>query len=550
MGSDKSEFFNSKFISSATRRVNPSWLRVKFFALIMVPVLVLSITFITIFYYQQKRINDAVALGRMNSQLSSMRDLIAFNIEEALSDLNFAHRLLAYTYSQKLPKQVAEKALTIFAQSKSGYDQIRLLSSDGKETIRINNHDNKIESVSADKLQDKSSRDYFKIIAKMPEGYVYISPLEYNMEFGAIEYPLKLVIRLATKIENSGDTNSPILVLNYLGNRMLDNAQRIIQSGKDRGIIFSIVNSKGDFLRSCTYNQYTGKLTHQTVTNNNFASDMPEIWKKIVNQDSGMLDTDIGTFCFLSIDPEAIDPSDLPYKTANIDNELTNKNDLYLILFRQKSYSNEATIELMKKLATFGLPALAILSILAWLYSSSLTQKLVLQDHIRKAAITDPLTGLHNRRFGMLMLEHEFARLKRSNDHKFSLFFIDINNLKGVNDNFGHTAGDNLIKTISTTLKDGLRNYDILCRTGGDEFMVALPNTPLVSGKQVLERLRSTVSSTHKGQYEPYGIDFAYGGIEYNPQEHQTEKDMLNQADAAMYEDKTRRKQGRGSEKA
>ncbi|MBI4687654.1 MAG: GGDEF domain-containing protein [Nitrospirae bacterium] len=88
---------------------------------------------------------------------------------------------------------------------------------------------------------------------------------------------------------------------------------------------------------------------------------------------------------------------------------------------------------------------------------------------LQKSAITDPLTGLYNRRFFFKRLEEEFARAKRYKEH-FSLLLFDIDNLKPVNDTYGHAAGDKVIKATAKLLKETGRESDIAGRLGGDEF--------------------------------------------------------------------------------
>ncbi|HMK55877.1 MAG TPA: sensor domain-containing diguanylate cyclase [Dissulfurispiraceae bacterium] len=88
---------------------------------------------------------------------------------------------------------------------------------------------------------------------------------------------------------------------------------------------------------------------------------------------------------------------------------------------------------------------------------------------LRKIALIDPLTGIFNRRFFFKRLEEEFLKSKRY-DVQFSLLFIDIDNLKPINDTYGHVMGDRVIRTLSRMLKQIGRKGDVACRLGGDEF--------------------------------------------------------------------------------
>jgi diguanylate cyclase len=102
---------------------------------------------------------------------------------------------------------------------------------------------------------------------------------------------------------------------------------------------------------------------------------------------------------------------------------------------------------------------------------------------------TDPLTGVANR-FAMLpRIEQERQRIRRS-DEKCSVSMVDIDKFKRVNDTYGHHAGDKVLQGIARYLMENLRRYDQVCRYGGEEFLVMLPNTAPDEAKRVLDRLR------------------------------------------------------------
>ncbi len=102
---------------------------------------------------------------------------------------------------------------------------------------------------------------------------------------------------------------------------------------------------------------------------------------------------------------------------------------------------------------------------------------------------TDPLTGVANR-FAMLpRIEQERQRIRRS-DEPCSISMVDIDKFKRVNDTYGHHAGDKVLQGIARYLLENLRRYDQVCRYGGEEFLVMLPNTPPDEAKRVLDRLR------------------------------------------------------------
>lgn len=118
---------------------------------------------------------------------------------------------------------------------------------------------------------------------------------------------------------------------------------------------------------------------------------------------------------------------------------------------------------------------------------------LSLQESLRLQSISDPLTGLYNRRYMESALERELARESRR-DQSICLLMCDIDHFKRFNDTHGHEAGDLVLVEFARLLKSMLRKEDILCRYGGEEFLVILADTPRVAGLQRADAIRLAVS--------------------------------------------------------
>lgn len=108
--------------------------------------------------------------------------------------------------------------------------------------------------------------------------------------------------------------------------------------------------------------------------------------------------------------------------------------------------------------------------------------------------ITDPLIGIYNRRFMERRLEDEYARAKRY-ANPISLLLLDIDHFKSVNDNFGHQAGDEVLKHLGKLLLNAVRDVDVVTRYGGEELLIIAPNTSRKEAVQLAERLREYVMS-------------------------------------------------------
>ncbi|OEU77608.1 MAG: hypothetical protein BA869_08230, partial [Desulfuromonadales bacterium C00003107] len=120
------------------------------------------------------------------------------------------------------------------------------------------------------------------------------------------------------------------------------------------------------------------------------------------------------------------------------------------------------------------------------------------QNRLARMAICDGLTGLFNRAYFDATIEQETARSLRSKK-PLSLLFIDLDFFKKINDTYGHQAGDRVLEKVALVLQEQSRNSDTVCRYGGEEFAIILPETPRSHAQMVAERIRRKVSTLDCG---------------------------------------------------
>lgn len=159
------------------------------------------------------------------------------------------------------------------------------------------------------------------------------------------------------------------------------------------------------------------------------------------------------------------------------------------------------------------------------------------EEELLKYATYDILTGVRNRRSGFELLHNLLGGGPLSQE--FILCYIDINNLKLVNDRFGHSAGDDLIRTCCSVISSCLDPQDVLFRLGGDEFVCIFYNKKLSDAEKkwsAIERGFESLNSTHG---KPYRVSASYGFYHYVPGTRVTIEEMLDFADKEMYQNKT-----------
>ena len=156
----------------------------------------------------------------------------------------------------------------------------------------------------------------------------------------------------------------------------------------------------------------------------------------------------------------------------------------------------------------------------------------LLTQEVYKLAVLDPLTGLHNRRSGEQRLSEEITRSRRY-ARPLTVILLDLDNLKQCNDQFGHEAGDNMLRSFSQRLTRAIRGSDMAVRIGGDEFMAILPECRAEEVRHVISRLEN-LQIECAGKKLP--VTFARGWADYQPGE--TAQQLLKRADDALYADK------------
>jgi diguanylate cyclase (GGDEF)-like protein len=162
------------------------------------------------------------------------------------------------------------------------------------------------------------------------------------------------------------------------------------------------------------------------------------------------------------------------------------------------------------------------------------TAKLIAE--LGNLALTDPLTKIYNRRYLDLYMENATSLFQRK-EQPMTLILFDIDYFKAINDTFGHNAGDMVLKKVCRVIKEIIRASDVFIRTGGEEFLIFLPNCTLEKGIKFAERIRKTVEET----------DFVYKEkqifvtISVGVSEYSKEKDLnefIEKADQALYQAK------------
>jgi diguanylate cyclase (GGDEF)-like protein/PAS domain S-box-containing protein len=169
-----------------------------------------------------------------------------------------------------------------------------------------------------------------------------------------------------------------------------------------------------------------------------------------------------------------------------------------------------------------------------------ITLRKKMEEKLREAAVTDDLTGLFNRR-GFITISDKHLNLAKRQKKRLSLLYLDLDNLKLINDELGHKEGDLALKDTANLLKKSFRESDIVARIGGDEFAVLL--TEMTNDADMaIAHLRENIERINDRTDRAYPLSLSSGFAYYDPVTPVSIDKLISQADLAMYEEKKSRK--------
>jgi two-component system cell cycle response regulator len=167
----------------------------------------------------------------------------------------------------------------------------------------------------------------------------------------------------------------------------------------------------------------------------------------------------------------------------------------------------------------------------------------LLDREIRCLAVTDELTGLYNRRGFLASVTHHL-KLAHRNSQDALLLFCDVDNLKGINDSFGHEAGDVALIRAAEALTETFRDSDILARLSGDEFAVLASDASIASRQVIVPRIEESLEKANIAESR-FKLSFSIGMARFDPRAARTLGELMAHADWDMYLHKRRhRKSG------
>lgn len=417
-----------------------------------------------------------------------------------------------------------------FSKQRKIYDQIRYISLNGDEKIRINKEQgDNCSIVSNEELQNKADRYYFKESIKLEDGDIYISPLDLNVENGVVETPYKPMIRLSIPVYNN-DKLDGIIIINYLASELLKDLKEISMNSVGE---LSLLNSDGFFLLSEKPERDWGFMFNRDQ--DNFISDYPNTWMDIIDGKEEIINTKGYFFSHKILLSDLLETYDSKILVGEQYQWL-----VISVIPRNNVNSNYFYDDFFDLLLDIFIDRFLIF-ILMLIVSIIIGYLVFVNDRyhtrIKNYSRYDSLTSIYNRGYGMSLMNKDFA----SDDDRIfpiSLCYLDINGLKEVNDNLGHSLGSQLIVSVTSTIMKTISKKDYVIRLGGDEIIIVFLSKTKEEAESIWKEILLKYEYVNKNENREYLISVSHGIHQFDFKDKSTPDVAINIVDELMYKEK------------
>jgi len=526
--------------------------------------------------------NELDKVSLFNDQLQDRFESYFNKIERDLLFLennieNETIRLQEEQFSPLL-KSSLEQTLSNFALINPEYDQIRLINKEGHEEISIQRQLNSINIVENGNLKNISDTSYFNASKLLNKNETYVSQIDLKIKEGLIEDPHNPIIRFVRPIAINNEVES-YLVFNLRLDHLLNILKDIIQSSDYPNTYFT--NEDGYYLihnnseklwgfekgfdnANNAFIDYPLIKEEETIgTNQMVSEEQVVLWQTFsvskLNNNAFMFIQEINDIDFtkpllrferlflLQLAINLVLVIAIGFRLSNLIKEPIDTIVDSVIAIGKGEFDTPIQVSGGKEINTLGYEIKKMAFELDNLYEnlekrvSERTNELELtQKKLIETANTDPLTGLFNRHYFNNYIQN-FKTHEESEHINLVILILDIDKFKNINDTYGHNVGDDILVVVSNILIKVARESDFVVRYGGDEFLIALYNCGIHGAHHYIERLNTEIEKWNNNQEMIVeGLEISIGYSEFHQSKHII--DVINEADAMMYENKMKRR--------
>ena len=505
----------------------------------------------------QKRINTQ---ENENLIIENEKNMIVNKVSGVLSDLLYLADSVDVNSIDLDGSFKTARQWTAFLDRKNIYDKISYYALDGSSIVTVYSENGSYISKGN---PDDNYENLLNNTAYLQKGDVYISKPIPKTVFIENRQSTVILMQFATPLYRSDGAIKGIVVADYYLKDMLENFKAL--SGTSSGAVymldlngFSISGSESndlpfsfqrpdntdkDSLPESSPGSDLLKSEEQGISNGfGFDSRYPNAWKYIKENLSGniIIDNSFFSFSHVLLYSQAsgsingvevfMDTGDwVAISAVDIENDTDHVFETNVLKLMYKMLDSQILEFLMM---------LGVSIIIAFLFLKNKLSK----DAIKYFSEFDELTESYNRRAGFMKLREARDTLLSKNK-KISMCYIDIDDLKQVNDTLGHEAGDELIKSVVSCIQKNIRQSDFLIRMGGDEFLLVLQDIGEQEAEEIWQRIKSGFDDINRNESRKYAVSASHGIEECVLASESCNVDMvLQKADEKMYREKRNNK--------
>lgn len=493
----------------------------------------ITLFFTSFLQYQLNDVKKTEVIAQEQNLIDTESEIIFNKIDMISSDLMYVTDCLKIHEDNASGYSEVAKLWLAFSDRRTVYDQIRYIDIDGNEIIRVNYNDDGAVIVDESELQNKQDRYYFTDSIILNENQIYISKLDLNMENGQIEVPIKPMLRLSTPYYINGEVQG-VVVLNYYADDMLSQVNKVASYGN--GELF-MLNSDGYWLYDSEHDGNEWAFMYEEKSDVSFKNSYPSAWDVLQNETAGYSVNEDGAFVYTKIITGiAFTQEHMRYSYV------LDTGDWILVSYMSSASDNgviftQSIGEMIISVVINDFYVYLIILIASLIIAALMTVNKVKTEQIKYYSEYDAMTGVYNRRAGFQRLTQLY---KKHSDisYAISICFIDINGLKIVNDALGHEAGDELIRSVVSGIKQNIRNNDFVCRLGGDEFMIIFEGLNEKRAEEAWQRIVEAFEHINESENRAYFISVSHGIESFQSDANAYIDAVVNRADEKMYEEK------------
>lgn len=520
-------------MDKSEKLINIKYIRDFIFVYILI-ILVLSLSFYLIYRAESK--NNFMKIANKENiavrlQHSSVCNIFSNVVDDLniISNQNEMKELLIK--NNKANRNSLALEFYDFVFERKAYDQLRYIDNNGMEIVRVNFSNGKAKIVVESELQSKKNRYYFTDTIKLNLGEIFISPMDLNVEKGKVEMPLKPMIRFGIPVFDKHGNKKGIILVNYLGKKIIDNVRMLSQTTLGEVII---VNQDRYMLASPDPEEEWAFMFPEKK-DKTFEMKFSRVWNKISDNYNGQILNEYGLFTYITAYPIDFSQSDtVCSENMNTAVSVKSTNGYFWKIIShikpENFKSNNGSF-----LSYFIITLLYVLAIIpSFIIALLLGRKRMMHEELIHNANYDLLTGLPNRSLFYDRLSQVFAYSQRY-ENKFVVLFMDLDDFKMVNDTLGHEIGDTLLKQVAHRLTGVIRSSDTLARLGGDEFTAILQNIDNANDtEKAVKMIINEISKPFDVDGNKINIGISVG-VSFFPADANNIETLVNKADNAMY---------------